>query len=53
MRLALDFGHTLAIVEGDETKSLFAAGAITFMYTKDNGIVLYFQVHNLHPSDVL
>ena len=53
MRLALEVENTIAIVEGNETKSLFAAGAITFMYTKNNGIVLYFQVHNLHPSDVL
>jgi hypothetical protein len=46
MLLALEIGHTIAIVERDETESLFAAGAITFMYTKSNGIVLYFQVHN-------
>ena len=46
MFLALEIGHTIAIVEGDETVSLFAAAAITFMYTKNNGIVLYFVVHD-------
>jgi hypothetical protein len=47
MLLALEIGHTIAIVEIlDETESMFAAGAITFMYTKSNGIVLYFQVHD-------
>lgn len=48
MLLALEIGHTIAIVENDETKSLFAVGAIvTFiMYTKSNGIVLYLQIHD-------
>jgi hypothetical protein len=46
MLLALEIGHTIAIVEIDETESMFAAGAITFMCTKSNGIVLYFRVHN-------
>jgi GNAT superfamily N-acetyltransferase len=46
MLLALEIGHTIAIVQGDETESLFAAAAITFMYSKNNGIALYFVVHD-------
>ena len=44
--LALEIGHTIAIVGNDETKPLFAIGAITFMYTKANDILLYLHVHN-------
>ena len=46
MLLALEIGHTIAIVECNETESMHTAGAITFMYTKNNGIALYFQVHD-------
>ena len=47
MLLALEIGHTIAIVEKDETESAFSAGAITFMNSKTSGIVLYcFQVHD-------
>jgi GNAT superfamily N-acetyltransferase len=42
--LALEIGHTIAIVEGDETDSLAALAAITFMYTENSGIVLFFSV---------
>ena len=32
MLSALDIGHTIAIVESDDTGSMFVLGAITFMY---------------------
>jgi hypothetical protein len=40
MLLAIEIAHTILIVEIDETEFLVAVGAITFMYTKANGIVL-------------
>ena len=45
MLLALDIGHTIAILETDEKQFKNVVGAITFMYTKNNGIVLFFEVH--------
>ena len=42
MLLALDIGHTITIVESDDTGSIFVLGAITFMYSKNNGIALFF-----------
>ena len=47
MLLALDIGHTIAILEIDEEGFMQVVGAITFMYTKNNGIVLFFEVHDV------
>jgi GNAT superfamily N-acetyltransferase len=46
MLLALDIVHTIAIFETDKKEFMHVVGAITFMYTKNNGILLYFEVHD-------
>ena len=44
--LALDIGHTIAIVDMDEKQFMNVAGAIPFLNSRNNGIVLFFEVHD-------